>query len=70
MYLCTYVLSLCIDARDEKICKCLILVTYVFYLCERSMLVCKRSMLKVYNKLPPILANLCQQKPMIERKVL
>ena len=26
MYLCTYVLSLCIDARDEKICKCLILV--------------------------------------------
>ena len=27
-------------------------------------------MLKVYNKLPPILANLCQQKPMIERKSL
>ena len=27
-------------------------------------------MLKVYNKLPPILANLCQQKPIIERKSL
>ena len=45
------------DARDETIFKRPILATYVLHLCKRNMLKCKRSMLNVYSKLPPIFSQ-------------
>ena len=59
---CTYVLILCNDARDETISKRLILATYVLHLCKRNMLKCKRSMLNVYSKLPPIFSQIISTK--------